>query len=155
MMKVLFLDIDGVLNHDYFYSHLSEIKLAHNNYPYTEFDPKCVEELNRILDSTNAKLVVSSSWRVESNLQDIFTQVGIKHKIYGITPIYWDDKERTRGEEIEEYLNNNNVDTYCILDDVKDFTDEQMNNFVLCKSYDMGLTKKLADKAIEILNNNE
>lgn len=149
-MKVLFLDIDGVLNHKYFYDNIEKIKLVHNNYPYTEFDPKSVSLLNKIIDETNAKLVISSSWRVDSNLSSIFKTVGIKHDIYGITP--WLINNCHRGDEIQKYIIENEVNTYCILDDVDDFYDFQKPYFVKCNSSKDGLNEIVAKRAIEILN---
>ena len=56
-MKVIFLDIDGVLNSEEYYE----------SFPDGEFippiDPVCVERLKRIVDRTGAKLILSSSWR--------------------------------------------------------------------------------------------
>lgn len=151
-MKILFLDIDGVLNHEKFYKNISKLELVHNNYPYTEFDPTSVSYLNKILDETDAKLVVSSSWRLDSNLKKIFKEVGIKHKIYDVTPwlIRYDVH---RGDEINEYLKkHSNIKRYCILDDIDDFYDYQKPFFVKCDAHKDGLNENKANKAIEILN---
>lgn len=48
----IFLDIDGVLNHH----------VTHRN-GYSGLCPDCVKLLNRTLDVTGAKIVVSSAWR--------------------------------------------------------------------------------------------
>lgn len=52
-MKVLFLDVDGVLNGHYFdrEAQSSDIK------------PSCVAVLNRVLMTTGCSLVISSAWR--------------------------------------------------------------------------------------------
>lgn len=51
--KVLFLDIDGVLNgHE-----------KHPDSPYTTIRPDCVQRLNRVLKETGCNLVISSAWR--------------------------------------------------------------------------------------------
>lgn len=151
-MKVLFLDIDGVLNHKLFYDNFDKIKLVHNNYPYTEFDPTSVSLLNKILSETNAKLVISSSWKIEKKLNDILKEVGVKFDIYGITPMLWGDGIHTRGDEIKQYVDENNVDKYCILDDVDDFYDFQKEYFVKCEAWESGLNEEVANKVIEILN---
>lgn len=49
-------------------------------------DSRAVKRLNRITDATKAKIVVSSTWRSASNLQEVFTLVGIKEPIYDVTP---------------------------------------------------------------------
>lgn len=52
-MRVLFLDIDGVLNgHE-----------KHPDSPYTTIRPDCVKRLNRIVKATDCRIVVSSAWR--------------------------------------------------------------------------------------------
>lgn len=52
-MKVLFLDIDGVLNgHE-----------KHPDSPYTTIRPDCVQRLNQVIRATRCSLVISSAWR--------------------------------------------------------------------------------------------
>lgn len=65
-MKVLFLDIDGVLND---HTWLPEVLCG-------QIHGDCVFELNRVLRATDARLVVSSAWRYlmyrgEMNLQGL------------------------------------------------------------------------------------
>ena len=81
--KYLFLDVDGVLNSVSWYR--AEWNKDHV-YPQGDFDPKCVEIVNRIVKETGCKVVVSSSWRAEINLQSIFDKAGLKFKIHSITP---------------------------------------------------------------------
>lgn len=74
MNKYLFLDIDGVLNHEKFYQNRFNLLKQHKeipSYPLCEFDPFCVEQVNRILYETNANLVISSSWRFDKDLKNI------------------------------------------------------------------------------------
>ncbi len=52
-MKVIFLDIDGVLNRGGF----SAVAQS------SSFDRPAIDRLNRVLDATGARLVLSSSWR--------------------------------------------------------------------------------------------
>lgn len=80
--KYLFLDVDGVLNSVSWYR--AEWNKDHV-YPQGDFDPKCVEIVNRIVKETGCKVVVSSSWRAEINLQSIFDKAGLKFKIHSIT----------------------------------------------------------------------
>lgn len=54
--------------------------------------------MNGLTDATKAKIVVSSTWRSDSNLQEVF---GIKEPIYDVTPYM---RSRHRGSEIQEWL---------------------------------------------------
>lgn len=156
MKKYLFLDIDGVLNHDEWFES-DGYRHNQSNWHVSMFDPKCVERVNRILEETGAELVVSSSWRSMSDLKDIFAGVGLPTEFH-ITPnadeIYpledpndkyinsigsewtgWDelDIKYWRGSEIKYWLEHNAESpyTYCIIDDDCDMLEEQHDNFVL------------------------
>lgn len=147
-MKVLFLDIDGVLNSDTFYLNRPK-EIKHLPYPLSEFDPACVARLNRILDETKARLVISSSWRHGAFLNRILSKVGITAKMWDITPY---GMGRPRGCEIRQFLNEHpDIENYVILDDIDNMLPEQQSHFVLTKYY-YGLTDEDAEKAINILN---
>jgi hypothetical protein len=93
-MKVIFLDIDGVLNHQNWYQYRYEnidMKLVSNEYPKYEFDPKSVECLNWITDATGAKIVVSSTWRLGrtvEELQGLLKSVGVTGEVIDKTPSF-------------------------------------------------------------------
>lgn len=121
-MKVIFLDIDGVLNHEMWYKRRfqeMDMNSETSRHPYYEFDPQSVAELNRIIDLTGAKIVISSTWRLgrtTEQLQDILNSVGFKGEIVGRTPHFIakgetiDDKPISytvpRGCEIDWWLEN-------------------------------------------------
>lgn len=164
MTKYLFLDIDGVLNHDVWFTSLA-YRNNQNNWRISMFDPTCVERVNKILRETGAKLVVSSSWRDMTDLPEIFAGVGLPTNfdvtpycdvIFNLNPtqdIFSDDVRYWRGSEIKWWLDHNAKEeyTYCILDDDCDMLEEQLEYFV-CTSNPHGLTDELAKKAINILN---
>lgn len=158
-MKVLFLDIDGVLNSEKFWtiksqSHrrLEAIKQGYNRdeqRALANIDPDAVNLLNYIIDKTDAEIVVSSTWRGDQNLPYIMRFMGLKKPYYGVTPY---DKTRHRGTEIQEWLNDYEDSVkYAILDDDSDMLSHQLPSFVQTR-FREGLTKELADKVIEILN---
>lgn len=143
--KYLFLDIDGVLNHDEWFES-DGYRQNQANWQVSMFDPKCVERVNRILEETGAELVVSSSWRNMSDLENIFAGVGLPTKFHRtpyadhiypdldpIRDLYNDDVRYWRGSEIKYWLEHNAEApyTYCILDDDCDILEEQHDNFVL------------------------
>lgn len=139
--KYLFLDVDGVLNHDEWFES-DEYRHNQANWQVSMFDPKCVERVNKILEETGAELVVSSSWRNMSDLENIFAGVGLPTKfhrtpyadmIYSRDEYNWDSPVFWRGSEIKYWLEHNAESpyTYCILDDDCDMFEEQHDNFVL------------------------
>ena len=65
IMKIIFLDFDGILNHEAFYKERYEKRNDGNviEHPYNQIDPKCVANLNNLCEATGAKIVISSTWR--------------------------------------------------------------------------------------------
>lgn len=165
-MKILFLDIDGVLNHDSWFKS-KEYKKCSSDWRVSMFDPACVSRVNKILQETGARLVVSSSWRDMSDLPDIFKRIGLPtnfdvtpfaDNVFNLNPLQEmfgeEDIRYWRGSEIQWYLDHNVTEdyTYCILDDDHDMLPKQLEYFV-STSNPYGLTDKLMYKAIDILNN--
>jgi len=61
MQKILFLDIDGVLNTKFWYYKMDD-DTPRDKWGYV-FDPASVANLKRIVDVTGAEIVISSSWK--------------------------------------------------------------------------------------------
>lgn len=154
MIKLIFLDIDGVLD-----TYSSRCQL----------DPVLMERLGVLLERTCAKIVISSSWRsndIASTLEFITDpenpRVGsnpfpFTDKVVGITPIIFTMKDgeidgpATRGEEIAAYLETHPCNNYVILDDCNEMLPNQQSHFVLIDD-EYGLTDADVKKAISILN---
>lgn len=163
-MKIIFLDIDGVLNHSSFYKNLSPDK-EDKPYPLSEIDPVCVMYLNDICAQSGAKVVVSSTWRhgrTIGELQNILNKCGFRGEIIDVTPCL--DKHGRwvqRGNEIWEWIQNNefllkyecyfSYNTYVILDDDIDMLYRQKNNFIHVNSL-IGLTPGNVTEALRMLN---
>lgn len=151
-MKVIFLDIDGVLNHEQHYKWLTltdEPTLLQRTYPYSEINPKSCQFLNDIINETGAEIVVSSSWRLdgENRLNSLFKHFGLP-RIYSTTPCL----NTARGIEIDAWLAAHpEVDKYVILDDDEDMNEHQLPYFIKTNPYGDGLNKEVKDKAIKIL----
>ena len=65
MNKIVFLDIDGVLNSELHYVEKSQQQLADEiGYPLSEISRSAVSLLNQIVEKTGAKVVISSTWRL-------------------------------------------------------------------------------------------
>ena len=135
-MKVIFLDIDGVLN----YRGVSDIC------------PKAVSLLNDLLEKTGANIVISSSWRIYMSMIRIREELvgaGFRftERIIGSTPCV---PERERGYEIKLWLKQVPVDKFVILDDRDDV--ENLFPFLVKTDTFIGLQQVHVDKALGILS---
>ena len=84
-MKILFLDLDGVMCTTSCYG-----VGKNNKWDTYMFDPKAVKLLNSILEETGAEIVLSSDWRHNYTLQemrDIFTHNKVIKSPIGYTPL--------------------------------------------------------------------
>lgn len=150
-MKILFLDVDGVINSEDY----AVYRYAAKKYDSDEFiDERAVAFLNYIIDKTQAKIVLSSSWR--GNFDETYERlkkVGFKYNFFDKTPYL---ESRHRGSEIQKWIDeyektHKPLESYVILDDDDDMLDEQSEHFVHCNCVH-GLTWHDCYKAIEILN---
>lgn len=114
-MKIIFLDIDGVLNsHGWVHQHGDHTWLS-------MLDPDRIELLNQITKRTGAKLVISSSWRIfhgHTPLALLLQQAGVEGEVYDVTPT----GHGLRGREIQAWLDAQpeQPEAIVILDDCKD-----------------------------------
>jgi len=151
--KIIFLDIDGVLN---------VISQGHDEFGGI-FHKHFEDNLRYIIESTNAKIVISSTWRMNglSEMQRMWKHRGLAGEVIDVTP--YDEDRGLRCYEIQWWLewNSDIVDNYCIIDDDSDMLPEQRNNFVKtsdnmdhpdCIDIGYGLTRKCAERVVEILN---
>lgn len=117
-MKVLFLDVDGVLN-------------SLNSGGMYALKRLCLKRLENIVKDTGCKIVLSSTWRKDEyalkRLKRVLKYRGLE--IYGTTPIH---EKGFRGEEINWWLRNQDGDIgidYAIVDDNSDFYENQLPHF--------------------------
>lgn len=104
-MKVIFLDVDGVLNSN----GERGVRRGTNG-----LDPVLVRRYLNLAAATNAFTVISSTWRLSADTREMLEAAGI-HSI-GSTPDFRSYSERA--EEIEEWLRlHPKVTAYAILDD--------------------------------------
>ena len=159
-MKVLFADVDGVLATPKSYKTILSVPVDKEHCidkDYNSFSAKAVANLNKIIKATDAKIVISSTWRKLYSLealQSIFVQEGIKGEVIGLTPIL--NAPFGRGEEILEWIELNSVpERYAVIDDdVHDILDYHPNNTVYVMGGwggGAGLLAEHAKQTIEIL----
>lgn len=155
-MKIIFLDIDGVLNSEKFSIWIHEHPEFCENGGHFWIDPEKVEMVINLCEETGAKIVISSSWRswsLRATLEDFSTYRDLSKLnpyIVGVTPRFINFKFMSRGYEIQDYLNSHSVTNYCIIDDDTDMLEEQQENFVRTDCQ-VGLTVEDCQKVINIL----
>lgn len=123
-MRVLFLDIDGVLNS-------TKTCVAFGGYPMElhhqqAFDRAAIGLLQRLCDSSGVQVVLSSAWRKHCRWDDAGKAFGLP--IISATP---DLCGQPRGAEIAAWLAEHpEVKEFVILDDDADMLPEQKPRFV-------------------------
>lgn len=135
-MKVLFLDIDGVVN-----SRRSWVRQGQ----LSGIDPELADQVRRIIAETGCEVVLSSTWRCwPDSLARV--RAGVTPDLYGTTPVL----DGYRGQEVKQWLADHpEVTRYAILDDNTDFDPDQP---LFQTSWEVGLTSEIADAVIEYLN---
>lgn len=170
-MKVIFLDVDGVLNNEETFIKCEKEYLATGK-RIAKLDDVFVNRLAEIVNKTEAKIVLSSSWKTgwnkdiskcSKNCKDLISTL----KKYGLEIFDCTEINRNgkRQDEIKAWLSNHPyVNNYVILDDETTFLMDFVNNrlvktsilpdgVILTKMSDAtGLLQEHVDKAIEILN---
>ena len=138
---------------------------------WKKFHPDCVAALKKVLDNTDASIVLSSCWRhgfidwnengegrgiVHSTqairkLQELFTEVGIDpSRLIDKTPDVFNVMENERGAEISKWLSTHeDVECFVILDDSSDI-EPHKDQWVMTDE-DNGMSMVDADKAIRLL----
>lgn len=153
-MKVIFLDIDGVLNSGEWDVYVqSFIYGARFNSCYL-LSQEMILRLQNVVFQTNAEIVLTSSWRTDEQAMCMLTrQLSLYHLSIRDITLY--STYNTRADDINEWLRSNpNVNSYAIVDDTDDgFTqDEILAAHFVQTTYAQGLTLEKAEKIIEILN---
>lgn len=161
-MKVIFLDIDGVLcTMETYYRRKKEF-MNYKKYISPIVDTDRLLLLKQIIDKTSAKVVITSSWRTDIisglssgiELINLFKEYGIE--IYDLTPF---DDNRNRVNEINSYLEQNEIENYIIIDDecisLECFSKHLLrikNDYASLDKDSNGLLECNVQQAIDLLN---
>lgn len=152
-MFIIFLDVDGVLNHRAIFQKVHDSGVMTREV----LDDECIHRLKKIVDSvfpSSIEIVLSSSWR--------FDPEHVKALVYRLSLFGLRIASQTtleghhRGAQIKEWLDARPqlVDPkILILDDDSDMLPEQLPFFVQT-NMDTGLTDGHVDRALEILGIN-
>jgi hypothetical protein len=157
-MKIIFLDIDGILNCEDAYraGHCQYVEWIWEDGRKDHYQRFCSwskELLNRLIRETGAKIVISSTWRLSGIdfMKKVWELEEMEGEIVGITPsMRTKDIRIPRGMEIDYFLENDlgfkhvnwdektqrkymdksGLENYIILDDDSDMLYKQRNHFV-------------------------
>ena len=139
-MKVIFVDVDGVLNSDDF---IDSVKGSQ------DIDIKTIRLLKNAVNKTGAKIVMDTSFRYTQSflkVQEMLLQNGI---LFDKTPFI----DNERGKEIKQYLaEHKDIEDYILLDDVifPDFDDELLEHLIkMDDTNSRGIGKGLQEKDVE------
>lgn len=150
-MKVLFLDIDGVLNSTRSAAALGGCPWPRNRNmqgDWEKFDQVAVKLMARLVSETEAHVVLSSTWRIGMD-QERATELGdfLGYVITSATPRL----PGVRGLEIKQWLDEHpGVQQYAIVDDDSDMLAEQMPHFIKVDG-NVGLTYQNYKDAKQLL----
>ncbi len=159
-MKVIFLDIDGVLMTGRYRRLLDE--QADRLGPFVTdsvvlpFDPICLMQLKKVTEAADAYIVITSSWRMYRGCNPYWNSIveqlrgsQLEERLLDVTPVL---KEQSftapRWKEIEYWLDERArpVDAFVILDDMTDMG--PLQPFLVCCHPDRGFDEERAQQAL-------
>lgn len=121
--KVLFLDIDGVLNN----KRTEELYGSPNTFvDMRQFDPVAIGLIRKLCEQVECSIVLSSDWRLAYTVHACANAFDLW--IFDRTPFI---PEGPRGQEIKLWLDDHpEVETYAIVDDNSNMFESQRPYFV-------------------------
>ena len=154
-MKIIFLDIDGVVN-------CISTKERFNGLIGVEQEK--ITLVKQIVEATDAKIVLSSTWRLDwlwfnegkpvnlnsfNYLKKEFAKQGLE--FFDVTPSH---KDSWRAREIQEWLDTTTekIDGYVVIDDDTYDIAKEHRGHLLTTSWRHGLKPNAVKIAIDILN---
>lgn len=152
-MRILFLDVDGVLNNRH--------TRATTETGWCFVDDFLVARVHKIVDATGALIVLSSTWRDDWNTEDEsknghdFNELRAKFREFGMD--FYDRtgawQTRGRGWEIMAWMASvSDIESFVILDDWNDMG--PISDHLIQTNPSLGLTEEQVQEAIKILLQN-
>jgi hypothetical protein len=138
-MKVIFLDIDGVMNNR---------QMIYDD-GMDAIGEEMLHRLSMIVKATGAKIVLSSTWRILEKNRDLVTKALARHNMeyIDVTPRLFSGH---RGGEIGCWLQEHpEVERFAVLDDDPN---ANIGQTLFRCDFEIGLTDDIAAQAIEYLN---
>jgi hypothetical protein len=150
-VKVVFLDFDGVLNSLEF--------LRRDPGPLDRLDPLAVARLNTLVQRSGAKVIISSSWRLQRPLEELsrlLLKLGFVGEVAGYTPdlsssVRVADGCAVRCLEIRAWLERSAspVEQFVVLDDAEL---DDLAPYLVKTTFDGGLRDEHVDEALYLLS---
>jgi len=157
-MKVVFLDVDGVLNDRNILANARHETIDKAEWLRSMIGQFYVDRVKKIIEKTGAKIVLSSSWRrMFKSLDEIklfMKDIGFNpNDVIGETP---DGYPIYRGLEIQKFISDwegEEIDSIVILDDrkPKHFC-HLAHRLIQTEGWNVGITDEDVEKAIELFN---
>jgi hypothetical protein len=156
--KVVFLDIDGVLNN-------AEFDRTSEGWSPNAMDPRSIGVLNAIIRRSAAWIVISSSWRKLHSLSEIrrvLYEAGLIGEIIDTIPCLYGyladevaPRPMTRGDEIQEWINlqEEKPTSFVIIEDEEPMAHLEPHTVRIDGK--VGLLLEHLDKALALLNDGE
>ena len=150
-MKAIFLDIDGVLNSD---EHTAFIKsfISYDDTMIEPFEDECLHNLKYIVDETDAKIIITSIWRLFPDylyiLMNKLEEYGLDKNVISLTI---SNKYKDKLQEIAVKLKKLGITEYVVLDNDKTLN---LDRHIITNNV-TGLTEIDAKQAVKILSFNE
>ena len=154
-MKVIFLDVDGVLN-----CATTKERIC----GYIGVEQKKIEVIRDIIDATGAKIVLSSTWRLNFIWSREGKSVNLKAfnylveelrkqnlEIFDVTPHH---RDSWRGREIHDWIDNcgHDIESYVVIDDSIHDISTECKGHVVQTSWSTGIKPGAVKMAVAILN---
>jgi hypothetical protein len=166
MSKIIFMDIDGVLNSKKYFTSASFLNEAagmttyqiQQYYHHLHLDPEAIKLVNNLIDTSGANVVASTAWRKRYTIDELnffLEKRGATFTIEDKTPDLMEEnpfRYSPRGMEIQQYINFIPIvpESFVILDDCCDMC--HLSSRLVQTDENIGITKKDIAKAIKILN---
>jgi hypothetical protein len=159
-MRIIFLDIDGVLNCGDRWAELAPYMRGRRG---SRLDPVAVRQVWDLIVQTGARVVISSAWRVQYTLAQLREMLGAAgfvdpERVIGVTPVaacrtasgLWLAVQR--GDEIQQWLDGHpEVTQYVVLDDASDMGQSGVAARLVQTTWAGGLTEAHVQRAKAML----
>lgn len=161
-MKVIFLDIDGPLAWGTWFD--GKVKIETDfTIPYPWVQGEC-DSLSRIIKATDAKIVLSSDWRLYYSIEqmrDIFTHYGIPNVIIDYTSRYKvkmsSSGRMDRAKQILNWVKENKPEAWVAIDDYnleyEFFMEGYNDNYIATRGdHSEGISSTISSQEYDIIN---